>query len=60
MTQYQMFRVGRHLCYICSMNRNTVIAMIKQHEADLHAFGVVSVSVSGSTARDEGCRCLAP
>jgi uncharacterized protein len=38
------------------MNRDSIIAIIKQHEADLHVFGVVSLSVFGSTARDEAGR----
>ena len=35
------------------MNRATVIAIIRDHEPELKALGVVSVSLFGSTARDE-------
>jgi predicted nucleotidyltransferase len=35
------------------MNRKAVIAAPKRHEAELRKLGVVSVSLFGSTARDE-------
>jgi uncharacterized protein len=35
------------------MNRDTALAIIRQHEADLKALGVISLSLFGSTARNE-------
>lgn len=35
------------------MDRNTAIARLKAHEAELRAMGVVSLSLFGSTARGE-------
>ena len=35
------------------MNRETVLRLIRAHEAELKALGIVSVSLFGSTARDE-------
>jgi predicted nucleotidyltransferase len=35
------------------MNRDTAIAIIKRHEAELRQLGVVSLSLFGSTARNE-------
>lgn len=35
------------------MDRNTAIARLKSHEAELRAMGVVSLSLFGSTARGE-------
>jgi uncharacterized protein len=35
------------------MDRNAALDLIKQHEAELEALGVVSLSLFGSTARDE-------
>lgn len=35
------------------MNRDTALAIIKRHEAELKELGVVSLSLFGSTARDD-------
>lgn len=35
------------------MNRDTAIARLKEHEAELRRLGVQSLYVFGSTARDE-------
>jgi predicted nucleotidyltransferase len=35
------------------MNRDAALALIKKHEAELKALGVVSLSLFGSTARGE-------
>ena len=35
------------------MNRATVIAMLRRHQAELADLGVVSLSIIGSTARQE-------
>jgi predicted nucleotidyltransferase len=35
------------------MDRDTVIATLKDHEAELKALGIVRLSLFGSTARDE-------
>ena len=50
---------GRHstfadgLCYTQAMKRERAIAILKAHEAELRALGVLSLSLFGSTARDE-------
>src|SRR5262249_30649521 len=41
------------LCYDCPMNRNAALQIIRQHEAELKALGVESLSLFGSTARGE-------
>jgi predicted nucleotidyltransferase len=38
------------------MNRTTALAIIKAHEAELRTLGVVSLSLFGSTARNEARR----
>jgi predicted nucleotidyltransferase len=38
---------------IPSMNRDTVLARLQRHEAELKQLGVLSLSLFGSTARDE-------
>jgi uncharacterized protein len=35
------------------MNRNEAIAILKQHEQPLNRFGVISLAIFGSVARDE-------
>jgi hypothetical protein len=41
------------LGYSAAMNKRAVIAALKRHQAELRSLGVVSVSLFGSTARDE-------
>lgn len=47
------FRQLAGSCYADAMKRDTALAIIKRHEADLKQLGVVSLSLFGSTARDQ-------
>jgi len=38
------------------MDRDTAVAIIKRHQEELKALGVVSLSLFGSTARNEAAR----
>ncbi len=48
-----VLRVARRLCYDAEMNRDIALAMIRRHETELRGLGVISLSLFGSTARDE-------
>lgn len=47
----------RQLCsYIQTMDRDTIIAKLNEHRAELQHLGVVSASLFGSTARGDNSR----
>lgn len=42
------------LHYKCIMDRETAIVRLREHQTELREFGVVSLALFGSVARDEG------